>query len=384
MAARKWYSLSCGNTIRMAVHSDASIYPGPVKSLISSTARPSRLWLLPLVFVFLLTTIKNNGALFSSHHPFFQAFSFLSSPSEGSIHFLIAAFVRVTLFSLPFVIVTIAELRKRSFSNTTIGRLSHSKGFKYADVFYFLINILLRSFSQLTVFITLGLATISSSFADLLRNAYASIFSHYLSLVSPLVILIFVMLIDDFIKFYSHRMCHKIPFLWDFHEFHHSATEMTILNLQRNLPFERLLPGLLFLPITSLTSIALVESISRGGYVATSLYLFDFVMLQIFSYMGHSSFLLLYPKPLSYLYMSPGLHWIHHSESKLHWDTNFGEKYPFWDKLFGSFADNSRVSEVQSFGVIDGSEYNSRNPLYSFCVIPIKRIFSRLAVNRCP
>ena len=62
-------------------------------------------------------------------------------------------------------------------------------------------------------------------------------------------------------------------------------------------------------------------------------------------YVGHSSLKVIFPKPFSYLYMSPSLHWLHHSDKPEHYDSNFGSKYPFWDQMFGSYLDESYLKD---------------------------------------
>ena len=165
--------------------------------------------------------------------------------------------------------------------------------------------------------------------------------------------------------------------LWDLHEFHHSATEMTILSQNRGFAIESVFTSFIFLPFSVLISSALLESISNGNFITLGIYIFDLIMTDFFAYLGHSSLELIYPKPFNYIYMSPSLHWLHHSRDEKHWQCNFGEKYPFWDKLFGTYLDESYLNEVKYYGINGGSEYNNHHPIYSYIVVPIVKIFKR-------
>ena len=49
--------------------------------------------------------------------------------------------------------------------------------------------------------------------------------------------------------------------------------------------------------------------------------------------------------------MSPALHWIHHSINPNHYDKNLGMKFPFWDKLFGTYLDESHLKDIHAYGV---------------------------------
>ena len=44
--------------------------------------------------------------------------------------------------------------------------------------------------------------------------------------------------------------------------------------------------------------------------------------------------------------MSPSLHWIHHSINPEHHDKNLGFVFPFWDKIFGTYLDESHIKNI--------------------------------------
>ena len=67
--------------------------------------------------------------------------------------------------------------------------------------------------------------------------------------------------------------------------------------------------------------------------------------------------------------MSPSLHWLHHSDNPKHFNTNFGVNFTFWDKLFGTYLDESHLSEINQVG-IQNSKYNKHHPIYSYFVLP--------------
>ena len=59
-------------------------------------------------------------------------------------------------------------------------------------------------------------------------------------------------------------MSHKIPFLWDLHEFHHSPTEMTLLSKDRGALIERVFTLPIFAPISILIALLIKESLNSG------------------------------------------------------------------------------------------------------------------------
>ena len=283
------------------------------------------------------------------------------------------------MFLLPIALITLVELSSKEFINTSLGRITASKGHKYADIWYFIINVFLNRNSQILVFLTMGLSQLSNSISNSFDNFYLSLVPNPDSVITSTFLMILVLLINDFCRFSEHWMEHHIPMIWDLHEFHHSATEMTIINEKRGSIFVGVITGFLLIPITVFTGLLLNACLLKGHMLPILIYIFDLVMQNFFAYLGHSSLPIIYPKPLSYIYMSPVLHWLHHSDKKEHWDCNLGDKYTFWDKLFNSYLDESHISEIEGFGV-DGTDYNKYHPLYSYSILPIIKLIKRFRV----
>ena len=195
--------------------------------------------------------------------------------------------------------------------------------------------------------------------------------------INTALIFIAALLINELIQYFHHRVDHKIPFLWDLHEFHHSATEMTILNKERNSPYSNILTGIFTLPFSLFTGLLVAKYLSEGFPIPFYLYLFDTIVHISSGYLGHSSLKVIYPKFISYFLMSPSLHWLHHSDNPAHHDCNFGSKYTLWDKIFGTYLDESHLKDITSYG-IEGTQYNKYHPLYSFSILPLLKLGRRL------
>ena len=96
-----------------------------------------------------------------------------------------------------------------------------------------------------------------------------------------------------------------------------------------------------------------------------------------YAVLGHCSVKILYPKPFSYIFLSPSLHWLHHSTNPKHFNSNIGNVFVFWDKLFGTYLDESNLKDIKAFG-IKYSQYNKYHPLYSYAILPFQKIFRRI------
>ena len=147
-------------------------------------------------------------------------------------------------------------------------------------------------------------------------------------------------LFDDFSRFFVHRLMHKVPLLWSFHQVHHSAETMTPFTIFRTHPVE----GVIFLVRTSVV---------QGVIISLFIYLFGnkvdlitvfgaSVGVVLFHSLGsnlrHSHIKIRYPKFVERILISPGQHQIHHSVEQQHYDKNFGVALAIWDLMFGSLA----------------------------------------------
>ena len=186
----------------------------------------------------------------------------------------------------------------------------------------------------------------------------------------------FFFVFDDFSRFFVHRLMHKIPFLWAFHQVHHSAETMTPFTIFRTHPIE----GVIFI---------LRTSIVQGVVISLFIFLFgnkvDLVTVfgasvgvVIFHSLGsnlrHSHIKIRYPKIIERIFISPGQHQIHHSTEKKHFDKNFGVAFAIWDLMFGSLAFSEKASH--KFGL--NTKFGSKQSVAHLYVEPFKGALNSL------
>ena len=175
---------------------------------------------------------------------------------------------------------------------------------------------------------------------------------------------------DDFSRFFVHRLMHQIPFLWAFHQVHHSAETMTPFTIFRTHPIE----GIIFI---------LRTSIVQGVVISIFIFLFgskvDLVTVfgasvgvVIFHSLGsnlrHSHIKIRYPKIIERIFISPGQHQIHHSTEKKHFDKNFGVVFATWDLMFGSLAFSEKATH--KFGL--RTKFGSKQSIIHLYFEPFK------------
>ena len=196
---------------------------------------------------------------------------------------------------------------------------------------------------------------------------------------SSIVVLytIAIIVVNDFFSFIIHYMMHKVPFLWEFHKIHHSATELTPFTQYRIHPVELIINNLRGLLVKAV--ITGIFMYLANGKVHLMTFLGVNVLNFLFFFFGanlrHSHVQLKYFTFLEYLLISPFQHQIHHSNKREHYDTNLGSRLAIWDYLFGTLIKSKEVKEI-TFGL--GEEDKSYNTFFKNLLRPFKNLYLKL------
>lgn len=171
-----------------------------------------------------------------------------------------------------------------------------------------------------------------------------------------------ITIVNDLMVYLVHLAMHKIPFLWEFHKIHHSATSMNPITQYRIHPVELIINN-----IQGIFAFGLVTGVFEylsTGHVSKWMFLganvFSFLFFVLGANLRHSHVKLRYFNFLEHIFISPTQHQIHHSKARQHWDKNMGSKLAIWDWLFGTLHVSKGVKKI-SFGLGAGQdpEYSS-------------------------
>lgn len=154
-----------------------------------------------------------------------------------------------------------------------------------------------------------------------------------LPLAAWLNILVFLLLFDLAI-YWQHRLFHVVPWLWRFHRMHHTDVDYDLTTGSRFHPCSIL--------ISAAIKIALV--IVLGASAAAILT--AEVVLNVTAMFNHSNLKL--PQSMDHklrkILVTPDMHRIHHSTDSIEHNANFGFNFPWWDRIFGSYLDQPKMS----------------------------------------
>jgi sterol desaturase/sphingolipid hydroxylase (fatty acid hydroxylase superfamily) len=148
--------------------------------------------------------------------------------------------------------------------------------------------------------------------------------------MTPVMQIVVMVLVSDFVGYWCHRWKHSNQLLWSFHSIHHSQTNLTIVsNYRFHVVDETLLRLWLFIPFQML-----------GTGLALWLWL-DLIMAWIL-YLQHSEWNWSYGR-LGHIFVSPVFHRKHHSKEERLQNSNYSMLFTFWDDLFGTADRKSPV-----------------------------------------
>ena len=163
-------------------------------------------------------------------------------------------------------------------------------------------------------------------------------------------IILGVLLLDFVGAYLPHYTEHRIKPLWMIHLVHHSDPNVDTTTANRHHPLESIIRFLFTLLGVFIigTSIGIVML-----YQALSLLSTQF---------NHANIRL--PKKLdqwiSYIIVSPDMHKIHHHYRLPYTDTNFGNIFSIWDRMFGTFSNYEREKIIYGVDVFPDEKKNSQ------------------------
>lgn len=168
-------------------------------------------------------------------------------------------------------------------------------------------------------------------------------------------------IINDLFSYLTHYLMHNIPFLWEFHKIHHSATSLNPITQYRIHPLELVINNIrsiiVFGIVTGIFDYISSNQINKLLFLGVNVFSFLFYILG--ANLRHSHVKLSYPRILEYFLISPYQHQIHHSIRKEHYNKNLGSKFAIWDWLFGTLVHSGDKRKIR-FGIIDTNQkYNS-------------------------
>ena len=182
---------------------------------------------------------------------------------------------------------------------------------------------------------------------------------------TTLVSLILGLLVLDLIGAYlPHLVQHKVKLLWYIHIVHHTDHNVDTTTANRHHPFESVVRFIftfigIFISGAPIGLVLMYQSIS---VIASQ---FNHANIQISSKVD---------KLLSYIIVSPNMHKVHHHFELPYTDSNYGNIFSIWDRLFGTYMELNKDKIV--YGVDTDLDEVKNSKFTSLIERPFKKWFN--------
>lgn len=180
---------------------------------------------------------------------------------------------------------------------------------------------------------------------------------------AALIYTLSLFIVSDFSRYWLHRFLHSSDILWQFHQVHHSATQLNPFTFYRIHPVESFLFGMRYaLSAGLVTGICLCLFGAKMNLVTllgANAFIFAFSLVG--SHLRHSSVEFSYGRLLEHVFISPSQHQLHHAQKFMRF--NYGGYLAIWDWAFGTLKLRKNIENKGKLGLgqikTDKQNYNS-------------------------
>lgn len=224
------------------------------------------------------------------------------------------------------------------------------KSFHYQKLRHIFFNL---SFLLFIIPINLGFGLVLVGTSFWIEHYQFGLFNQFsIPLVTQLIVAV---LAFDLISQYStHVLLHKVNWLWRLHMIHHSDTTMDTSTGTRHHPLDYICRE-----ISALMTIVILGS-------PIAFYAIYRLATIFFTYFTHANISL--PKQLdrglSWVFITPNIHKFHHHKQQPWTDSNYGNIFSFWDRLFNTLVYDD-IQKVE-FGLDQLEGINHQKPASQF------------------
>lgn len=171
-----------------------------------------------------------------------------------------------------------------------------------------------------------------------------------------------VLLLDLIGAYFAHWTEHRVRWMWKFHLVHHSDTTIDVTSGLRHHPGETVIR-------ISFTILAVYVTGASMGIIM----LYQSLSV-LFAHLTHANIQM--PKKLdralSWVFITPLMHKVHHHYQLPLTDTNFGNIFAFWDRLFCTFAQVDDTKKL-TYGIDTHMDANENDKLSNLLKIPFQK-----------
>ena len=208
--------------------------------------------------------------------------------------------------------------------------------------------------SRIAVIFSIGILAYATIWA-FKNTVYIEVISFFLNFqiysiskapIPIIAVFIISILLIDFMVYAFHLLSHKVSILWKLHSIHHADEHVDAKTGVLHHPIET---------ITSLLFILFFAVVLGIPLIALILYAGMATLHNIFSH-ANIRLPISIDRVLRLIMVTPDMHRTHHSIDSREGNSNFGQIFSVWDRLFGTYVDQPAVGEDNLVMGLEGSE----------------------------
>jgi len=185
-------------------------------------------------------------------------------------------------------------------------------------------------------------------------------FAHLISLPSPLEFVL-TFLLMDLMFYYWHLANHRVPFLWRFHNVHHTDPDLDVSTAFRfHFGEITLSTGFSLLQVTLIGPSAWAFAVYQLVFQAEVLFHHSNIRLPVGA-----------ERLLNKVIVTPRMHGIHHSQVQRENNSNFGTVFPWWDRLHRTLGVN--IPQEKVVVGIPGYTLSEDNSFWNSLLMPFRK-----------
>lgn len=229
--------------------------------------------------------------------------------------------------------------------------------FRYKKVKHAGVNLFLTLTTAIIGFGLAGVLLAASNWAS--GNRFGLLYIIDLPIWAQVVV--GVLLLDLIGAYFIHWTEHQVKWMWKFHLVHHSDTTVDVTTGLRHHPGE--------------TVFRIFFTICAVVVVGAPIWMVMFYqsLSVLFAHITHANINMPkgVDKALSYVFVTPNMHKVHHHYMQPLSDTNYGNIFSIWDRIFGTFASVENTTDL-TYGIDTHMDAEENESLGNLLKIPFQ------------
>jgi sterol desaturase/sphingolipid hydroxylase (fatty acid hydroxylase superfamily) len=229
--------------------------------------------------------------------------------------------------------------------------------FEYRKFIHALKNLTLN---MLQLLIGLGLASVLLLASDFTTQTKFGIL-YVLGIPLWAHVILGILLLDLIGAYFIHWVEHKVKWMWKFHLVHHTDRSVDVTTGLRHHPGETIFR------ITFTLLAVIIAGVPMGVIIIYQ------TLSVIFAQITHANIKVpkVADRVLSWIFVTPNMHKVHHHYTQPYTDTNYGNIFSIWDRIFGTFAEKDVDSLV--YGIDTHMNPKENDDLINLLEIPFQK-----------